>query len=34
VWWALLAYTAAAWLFAAAGYRWFVRTKAGFADVL
>jgi lipopolysaccharide transport system permease protein len=34
VWWAVLAYTAAAWLFAAAGYQWFVRVKAGFADVL
>jgi lipopolysaccharide transport system permease protein len=33
-WWALLAYAAVAWLFAALGYRWFVRTKPGFADVL
>jgi lipopolysaccharide transport system permease protein len=34
IWWALLAYATAAWLFAAMGYRWFVRTKPGFADVL
>ena len=34
VWWALLAYAGAAWLFAALGYRWFMRTKSGFADVL
>lgn len=33
-WWALLAYAAVAWFFAAAGYRWFLRTKSGFADVL
>ena len=33
-WWALLAYAAVAWLFAAAGYRWFVRVKPGFADVI
>lgn len=33
-WWALLAYAAAAWLFGAAAYRWFVRTKPGFADVI
>jgi len=33
-WWALLAYAAVAWLFAAMGYRWFMRTKPGFADVL
>jgi lipopolysaccharide transport system permease protein len=34
LWWTLLAYAAAAWLFAAMGYRWFLRTKPGFADVL
>lgn len=33
-WWALAAYFAVAWLFAALGYRWFLRTKPGFADVL
>jgi len=33
-WWALLAYAVVAWLFAATGYRWFMRTKPGFADVL
>lgn len=34
VWWRLLAYAAVAWLFAAMGYRCFMRTKPGFADVL
>jgi lipopolysaccharide transport system permease protein len=34
LWWALFVYAAAAWLFAAMGYRWFLRTKPGFADVL
>jgi len=34
IWWALMVYVAVAWLFAAIGYRWFLRTKPGFADVL
>ncbi|HEX3431003.1 MAG TPA: ABC transporter permease [Rhizomicrobium sp.] len=34
IWWALAAYAAVTWLFAAFGYRWFLRTKPGFADVL
>ncbi len=33
-WWALLLYAAIAWVFAAAGYRWFLRVKPGFADVV
>ena len=33
-WVALLAYAAIAWIFAAAGYRWFLRVKPGFADVV
>jgi len=33
-WWGLALYAAIAWLFAAAGYRWFVRVKPGFADVV
>lgn len=33
-WPALLLYTALAWLFAALGYRWFLRVKPGFADVV
>ena len=33
-WLALLLYVAIAWLFAAAGYRWFLRVKPGFADVV
>lgn len=32
--WGLLLYAAVAWLFAAMGYRCFMRTKPGFADVL
>ena len=33
-WIALVLYAAIAWLFAAAGYRWFLRVKPGFADVV
>lgn len=33
-WLALIAYASAAWLFAAVGYRWFLRVKPGFADVV
>ena len=33
-WLALALYAAIAWLFAAAGYRWFLRVKPGFADVV
>jgi lipopolysaccharide transport system permease protein len=33
-WGALVLYAAVAWLFAAAGYRWFLRVKPGFADVV
>jgi lipopolysaccharide transport system permease protein len=33
-WVALAAYTVIAWLLAAAGYRWFLRVKPGFADVV
>jgi lipopolysaccharide transport system permease protein len=33
-WGALALYTAIAWLFAAAGYRWFLHVKPGFADVV
>jgi lipopolysaccharide transport system permease protein len=33
-WLALAAYAVFAWLFAAAGYRWFLRVKPGFADVI
>jgi lipopolysaccharide transport system permease protein len=33
-WWGLALYAALAWIFAMAGYRWFVRVKPGFADVV
>jgi lipopolysaccharide transport system permease protein len=33
-WIILLAYTLGAWIFASLAYRWFVRLKPGFADVL
>jgi lipopolysaccharide transport system permease protein len=33
-WVALVVYAALAWLFAAAGYRWFLYVKPGFADVV
>jgi lipopolysaccharide transport system permease protein len=33
-WWALALYAAIAWLFATAGYLWFMRVKPGFADVV
>jgi lipopolysaccharide transport system permease protein len=33
-WSALALYTLGAWLLASLAYRWFVRMKAGFADVL
>jgi lipopolysaccharide transport system permease protein len=33
-WTGLALYAAVAWLFASAGYRWFLRVKPGFADVV
>ncbi len=33
-WTGLLAYTAVAWIFATAGYAWFVHVKPAFADVV